>query len=169
MTHARTVVAETGRFVELRRRLLTLHPDLEDQVLLDTLEGASALPEALEALIGSALEDEAMANSLKTLIEQMRARLTRLLARAGSKRQCAVEAMEVAGLRKLQRPAFTATLRAGTAQVLVAAEDRIPAAYWAPQPPRLNRGALRDALMSGHRVPGASLSEPRPVLSVRVV
>lgn len=56
MTHARTVVAETGRFVELRRRLLTLHPDLEDQVLLDTLEGASALPEALEALIGFAFD-----------------------------------------------------------------------------------------------------------------
>ena len=38
---AMTVTLERTHFVELRRRLLELHPDLDDQTLADTLEGAT--------------------------------------------------------------------------------------------------------------------------------
>ena len=82
---------ERTRFVELRRRLLELHPDLDDQTLADTLEGATDFKEALAALIRSALEDECLAKALKERLDQMRGRLNRLEARASSKRQVAVE------------------------------------------------------------------------------
>ena len=37
-------------FTELRRRLLELHPDLDEQTLNDTLEGATNFKEALSAI-----------------------------------------------------------------------------------------------------------------------
>ena len=44
------LVYERSTFIELRRRLLELHPNLDDQTLNDTLEGATNLKEALERI-----------------------------------------------------------------------------------------------------------------------
>ena len=52
---------ERTRFTEIRRRLVELHPDLDEQTLNDTLEGATNFKEALGTLISSALEDECLA------------------------------------------------------------------------------------------------------------
>ncbi len=45
--------AERIRFVELRRRILEAHPDLDDQTLADTLEGATDLKETETDLAGN--------------------------------------------------------------------------------------------------------------------
>jgi len=161
VTHERT------RFVELRRRLLELHPDLDDQTLADTLEGATDFKEALAALIRSALEDECLAKALKERLDQMRGRLNRLEARASSKRQVAVENMELADLRKLQEPDFTASVRLGPPSVNIVAEDELPIDYLLPQPPKPDKRAILDALTGGTFVPGAVLSQPKISLSVR--
>jgi hypothetical protein len=158
---------ERTRFVELRRRLLELHPDLDDQTLADTLEGATDFREALAALIRSALEDECLAKALRDRLDQMKSRLSRLEARASSKRQVAVENMEAAELRKLQEPDFTASVRTGPPAVAILAEDELPIDYLLPQPPKPDRRAILEALSGGVFVPGAVLSEPKISLSVR--
>jgi hypothetical protein len=155
------------RFVELRRRLLELHPDLDDQTLADTLEGATDFREALATLIRSALEDECLAKALKDRLDQMKGRLSRLEARASSKRQVAVENMELADLRKLQEPDFTASVRLGPPSVTIVSEDELPIDYLLPQPPKPDRRAILEALTGGSFVPGAVLSEPKISLSVR--
>src|SRR3954447_7336378 len=90
------------RFVELRRRLLELHPDLDEQTLSDTLEGATDFREALAALVRSALDDECLCAALKARLEDMKARLARLQARSISKRQVAAENMLAADIDRLQ-------------------------------------------------------------------
>ena len=161
------IAIERTRFVELRRRLLELHPDLDEQTLADTLEGATDFKEALAALIRSALEDECLAKALKDRLDQMKGRLSRLEARASSKRQVAVENMEAADLRKLQEPDFTASVRIGPPSVTIVSEDELPIDYLMPQPPKPDKRAILEALSGGAFVPGAVLSNPKISLSVR--
>ena len=75
--------------------------------------------------------------------------------------------MSEAGLRKLEQPDFTASTRAGLPALVVLAEDQLPQAYWVPQPPKLDRQALLGDLKQGNDIPGAQLSNSKPVLSVR--
>lgn len=161
------LVPERIRFVELRRRLLELHPDLDDQTLADTLDGATDFQEALTALIRSALDDECLCAALKQRLDDMKARLARLQARSHSKRIVAAENMQAAALDRLQAPDFTASLRRGPPGVELVDESDLPLEFLVPQPPKPDRRAILDALSRGALVPGAVLAEPKLSLSVR--
>ena len=66
---------EFSRFTELRRRLIEADPEIDETTLLDTLEGATNLHEALCEVVRSALDDEALADGLRLRLEAMRGRL----------------------------------------------------------------------------------------------
>ena len=100
-------------------------------------------------------------------LDDMKERLSRLELRASKKRELALEAMTEAGLTKLEQPDFTASARAGSPALVVIAEESIPEAYWLPQPPKLDRQAILGELKRGIEIPGAQMSNPKPVLSVR--
>ena len=163
------ITHETNTFLELRRRLLELHPELDEQTLSDTLEGATDLAEALAALIRSALEDEAMVDGLKVLLDNMKYRLARLDARATAKRQVVLEAMEKADLSKLQQPDFSASLRGAPPGIVILNEEGVPSEFMVPQPPKIDRRGLLKAVVAGAQYPGIQLSAPRNTLSVRTL
>jgi hypothetical protein len=121
----------------------------------------------IAAIIRSALVDEALQLGLRTRIEDMRERLSRLAERGLRKRQLALEAMNEAGLKKLEQPDFTASARIGAPPLTVTSEQAIPEAYWVPQPPRLNRQTLTSDLRRGDEIPGACLGNAAPTLTVR--
>ena len=154
-------------FTELRRRLVELHPDLDDQTLNDTLEGATNFKEAISALIRSALDDECLAAALRDRISDMRARLARIEAAAASKRQVVVENMEATELRKLIQPDFTASTRVGPPSVLIENENELPIDYLLPQPPKPDKRGILEALTRGALVPGANLAQPKLILTIR--
>ncbi len=52
--------------------------------------------------------------------------------------------------------------------LVVLNEDAVPKTYWEPGEPRLRRQVLASDLKDGAEVAGATLSNPEPVLSVRV-
>jgi len=118
-------------------------------------------------VIRSALVDEALHSGLRGRLDDMRARLSRLEVRASKKRELALQAMSEAGLAKLEQPDFTASTRAGSPALLVLSEHAIPPAYWLPQPPKLDRRTILGELKRGIEIPGAEMSNPKPVLSVR--
>ena len=97
----------------------------------------------------------------------MQERLSRIEHRADKKRELVTSVMERADIKKLAEPDFTASLRASPPAVVVTDEGQIPQAYWKPQPPKLDRQGISTALKSGVAVPGALLSNPEMVLSVR--
>ena len=154
-------------FTKLRHRLVELHPDLDEQTLNDTLEGATNFKEALAALIRSALEDECLADALRDRMTDMRTRLSRHEARAASNRQVAVENMEAADIRKLTEPDFTASTRVGPPSVVIDNEHELPIDYLLPQPPKPDKRAILEALTRGSTVPGAVLAQPKLSLTVR--
>ena len=56
---------EHTRYAELRRRLIEADPEIDQTPLLDTLEGATNLNEALGEVIRAARDEEALADSLR--------------------------------------------------------------------------------------------------------
>jgi hypothetical protein len=159
--------SEMARFAELRRRLIESNPDIDERALFDTLEGATNLHEAIAAVIRSALDDEVLAKALRGRIEDMRQRLSRIELTASAKREAALDGMEQADMIKLTAPDFTASIRINPPSLLVTSEAEIPQEFWLPQPPKLNKKGLLDAINSGWAVPGATLSNSKISLTVR--
>ena len=142
-------------------------PDLDAETLADTLEGITDLREMLAELIRSALEDEALASGLSTRLNDMKARLERLETRAGRKRQLALRVMGEADIQKLTESDFTASLKQGAPTLDVVDEAKVPAAYWKPQPSKLDRQGLLAALKAGVAIEGVAIAPAQTQLSVR--
>ena len=97
----------------------------------------------------------------------MQERLERFEDRASKRRGIARDVMTDTEIKKITAPDFTVSLRPGTPSVVVVDEAVIPAAFWEPQAPRLNRATLLAELKEGESIAGVALSNPQPVLSVR--
>jgi hypothetical protein len=167
MVSALPLGLEVSTYQALRERLLSQWPEIDQETLADSLEGITDLHAMIAAVIRSALVDEALQRGLKSRLDDMKQRLSRLEERGDKKRQLALEAMSEVGLRKLEQPDFTASARAGSPSLVIVTEDAIPSAYWVPQPPKLDRQSLLAELKRGIEIPGTQLSNPRPALSVR--
>jgi hypothetical protein len=158
---------EAEQFSELRRRLIEADPEIDERTLFDTLEGATNLREAIAAVIRSALADEALALGLRSRLQDMKTRLARFEQTADAKRRAAQQAMESADLPKLIEPDFTVSLRRLPPNVVILSEAAIPDCYFVPQPPKLDRRAVHEALENGETVTGATLSNSFITLSIR--
>ena len=160
-----TFTATTYR--TLGDRIPAQDPQIDEQTLADTVEGLTDLHEILQAVIRAALVDEALATGLRCRISDMQDRLARLQDRAAKRRQIAKDVMVELGLKKLEAPDFTASLRPGMPALVVLNEDAVPKTYWEPGEPRLRRQVLALDLKGGAEAAGATLSNPEPVMSVR--
>jgi hypothetical protein len=158
---------ELNRHTYLRSRLLAEIPDIDEETLADTLEGITNLREMLAEVIRSALEDEALAESLSTRLNDMKARLERFETRAARKRQLALGVMGEADIQKLTQSDFTASLKQGAPTLDVVDESKVPAVYWKPQPSKLDRQGLLAALKSGAAIEGVAIAAAQTQLSVR--
>jgi hypothetical protein len=158
---------ELRNYLSLRKRLLAELPDIDQETLADTLEGITDLREMLAEIIRSALDDEALAAGLSTRLSDMKARIERFEMSAKRKRELALKAMNEAEIPKLLVADFTASLRHGAPILEVVEETKIPAAYWKPQPSKLDRQGLLAALKAGTAIEGVVLEAPRLQLSVR--
>ena len=159
--------SEFSRFTELRRRLIEADPEIDETTLLDTLEGATNLTEAIGEIIRAALEEEALADGLRARLGAMKERLERIETSSARKREVAQAVMEDSGIEKILEPDFTVSLRVSPPGVAVVNEAEIPEPYWIPQPPKLDRKGILDALKAGSPVPGATFTNSRVSLAIR--
>ncbi|MAG24668.1 hypothetical protein CMI47_03725 [Candidatus Pacearchaeota archaeon] len=141
--------------------------DLDEQTLLDTLEGETTLHECLLAIDESILADEAQVRGLQSIIDDMLVRLERFKKSRGRKRAVIEAAMLTADLKTLKLPTATLTVKPTPRKPVIEDEAAIPAAYWKAQNPKLDRKALADALKAGEAIPGATLDNGGVTLSVR--
>jgi hypothetical protein len=167
MSNSQHLEHEISRFNELRRRLIEADPEIDETTLLDTLEGATNLHEALGEVIRSALDDEALAEGLRVRLEAMRARLERVETTSARKREVALATMEEAGIEKILEPDFTISLRVQPPGLQITNEADIPEWFWVPQPPKLDRRKVLETIKAGTAVVGAELANSRVNLVVR--
>jgi len=158
---------EVSKYQLLKQRLLMDYPDADQETLADSLEGITDLNEMIAAVIRSALVDEALQGGLRSRIDEMKRRLVRLEERGTKKRELALEAMTEVGLKRIEQPDFTASMRAGSPSLVIVGEDIIPETFWVPQPAKLDRQSILAELKRGRNIPGAQLSNPKPTFAVR--
>ena len=158
----------TTTYRTLRERIRAQDPQIDEQTLADTLEGLPDVHEVIIAILRAALADEALVKGLKCRLAEMQSRLDRLQERASKRRQIAKDAMVGLELKTINAPDFTASLRDGTPAVVVLDEAAVPSIYWQTGEPKLKRQMLAFDLKQGEEIAGVALSNPEPVLSVRV-
>ncbi|MGB8234865.1 MAG: siphovirus Gp157 family protein [Pseudolabrys sp.] len=161
-----TLAATTYRTI--RDRIQAQDPQIDEQTLADTVEGLTDLHEIITAIIRSALTDEALVTGLKCRIADMQGRLDRLQDRASKRRQIAKDVMVELDLKKITAPDFSVSIRPGRPSLMVIDEAAVPSIYGQPTAPRLKRQELLTDLKDGAEIEGVALSNPEPVLSVRV-
>jgi hypothetical protein len=83
-------------------------------------------------------------------------------------RQIAKDVMVELDLKKITAPDFSASIREGIPSLMVLNEDAVPSIYWQPSEPRLKRQELAYELKQGAEIAGVALTDPEPVLSIRV-
>jgi hypothetical protein len=159
----------TIHYRSIRDRIRAEDPTVDEQTLADTVEGLTDLHEIVTAIIRSALTDEALASGLKNRIAEMQDRLDRLQDLASKRRQIAKDVMIELDLKKITAPDFSVSIRPGLPSLLVIDEAAVPSIYWQPGAPKLKRQELLIELKSGTDIEGVALSNPEPVLSVRVL
>ena len=152
----------------IRDRIRAEDPQIDERTLADTVEGLTDVHEILAAVVRAALADEALANGLRGRVAEMQDRLDRLQECAGKRRQIAKEVMIALDLKKITAPDFTVSIRPGMPSLLVIDEKAVPSIYWQPVAPKLKRQELLSELKQGSEITGVTLSNPEPVLSVRI-
>lgn len=140
----------------------------DDETIRDTLEGETGLHEAIAKVMGLIREDEVLIAGISEIEKSLSSRKSRLEARVERLRGAIEEGMRVGELKKLQLPEATLSLREIQPKVIVQDETQIPAEYFDPQPPKLNKKALNDAVLRDNvLVSGVTLSNKTTSLSIR--
>ena len=150
----------------LREKLAEQFPEETEESLADTLEGLTDLNEMLARVMRSAQWDLAHAQAARLLYEGVLKRIERYETRATKKRALVQETMEQAGLRKIEAPDMTISIRKCPPRLVITDESQIPEKFWKTVR-QLCKGDLKAVLVARKSVPGAELSNQPDTLSVR--
>lgn len=164
--NSEVIRSEAAQYRALQDQLKLDYGQLDDETLADTLEGLSELPQMIEEVVRSSLEDEAMIAGLKLRADAMAARLSRLKERHHKKRQLAAFALSSGGMARLKANDFTVSLSEGALRLEISDESKIPQHYLIPQPPKPDRAGIIHALKQGRIMEGACLVQGQPYITV---
>jgi hypothetical protein len=159
--------AATISRLNLRDQLLDNFPDLTEDAdaLFDTLSGIDDFEEQCLAVLRNAIEREAMGRALAELIAGMQARKQRLEEGAKNLRNAVLHAMQETGQQRIKAPDFSVSIGAGKPKVMITEEAMIPE-HLCRVKREPDKAAIGKALTSGQAVPGATLGNAAPFLSI---
>jgi hypothetical protein len=156
--------SEITKAAEIRK---ALQEQDDPQLILDMIEGETDLNEAVAVIYEEMVDDIAMAAGIEAFSKTLTERHSRLLKGIETRRGLILMAMDRAGMETIKTPLATITVRDTPKTAVITDEAMIPAQFWKPQDPKLDKKALTDALKDGAEVPGATLSNGGITLSVR--
>lgn len=162
----RTLKDET----EAARALLANIHDVvgdDDEAILGTVEGETNLIEVITRAVERLDELESHDEALAGLVKSYNARRDRLQNQGELLRAAISVALEAAGLKRLELPQATLTIKATPPSAVITDEAALPSKFWKPSDPKLDKRAVLAALKEGETVPGATLSNGGTTLQVR--
>lgn len=162
---ARKLHVETEAAKRLHYRLLELTDD--EEATRDTIEGETNLHEAIRGALLSIEDDQALVDGIGCRMGDLSYRGQRLQARIEAKRKLVEEAMQAGSITKLETDIATVSLRAVPPKLIITNEALIPPSYLIPQPPKIDKASIKDALANSTPVPGAELSNGGTSIVIR--
>jgi hypothetical protein len=114
----------------------------DTDLLLDSIAGETDLFELIDRLLEQIADDGALAEAIDAQIETLRARKVRLARRSVAARDVIEQAFLAADLPTVERPLATLYLSARPPKLVVETESAIPARYWRPGDPVLDKKQL---------------------------
>ena len=141
---------------------------LDEECLLDTLDGETELFEALCGLKESVLEDEIIVKGMDEHINTMNQRRNRIKNGIEKKNTVILSAMVTANIPTIKGPLFTLSQSCTAAKVVVTNEADIPTYFWRAKDPTIDKAALKKALKNGD-IPGATMSNGGISLKTRIL
>lgn len=154
-----TELYDIRKETEAARMLLDIYADIlsDDDEKADAIEGETNLNEA----IVSGLERIAALNALieggREVMNRIKSRVDRLESQAEGIKTAIGIALEATDTKKIETPLATVSLSKTPATAIITDESSVPARFWKPQDPKLDKRAVLAALKEGD-VPGAELS-----------
>jgi hypothetical protein len=139
----------------------------DEEMAADAVEGETRLLDVIRDAIIRVGELEAMVEGLKLHSETLAKRKHRLEEQASRIRTAICSAMEVGSIKKLELDVATATQKPVPPKAEVTDEAAVPSRFWKPQPPKLDKKAVLDALKAKEEVPGCVLSNGGTTVSIR--
>jgi hypothetical protein len=127
----------------------------DERTFLDTLDGETDFLSLLDKLIEAEAADRATASAIDERMKALRHRANRIEWRADALRCIQRDMLTAAGLRKIERPAATLSIRAGSLSVQITDADAVPTQLRRPGPP--DKAAIKAAIKAGEDVPGVHL------------
>jgi hypothetical protein len=150
---------------EIAERIREMFPAEDDETLADTIEGESDLPAAIISVLRAAIEREVTAKALADLIEVMVARKRRFEDDARNLRGAALHAMCETGLKKLAAPDMSVSVTTGKPRIMITDDSLVP-----DDLVRITRTPsktdIAKAMAEGREIPGVTLGNPEPFLSI---
>lgn len=150
--------------------LKLVHPEIleDDEAWLATLESETDFTELLTTIVRRIEDTKALVIGTKDRFEELKARKDRFEHRIDTLRELAFKIMQAADLAKAELPEATLSLRAGQQQLIGEADPASLPDSLCKISRDLNRTAIKEALKTGQTVPGFSLSNSPPSLSIRI-
>lgn len=151
-------------------RLLENFPELQDDDLLrlDTIEGETDALDIANRLARLYRHAEAMQEAIKSERAALATRQARYGNQADGAKAALHTLMQAMDQRKLELPAATASLRAGSESVVVSDVEELPQGYFKTTR-TADKTAIKKAIKGGDAIPGASLERSDETISVRVL
>jgi nitrogen fixation/metabolism regulation signal transduction histidine kinase len=150
--------------------LKIVHPELleDDDAWISSLESETDFTEILTTIVRRIEDTKALVIGTKDRFEELKARKDRFEHRVETLRELAFKIMHAAELAKIELPEATLSLRAGTQQLTGDADPKDLPDELCKISRDLNRTAIKEALKTGKEVPGFSLSNAPPSLTIRI-
>lgn len=146
------------------------HPELveDDEAWQMSLESETGLAELLTNVVRRIEDAKALVIGTKDRFEELQERKARFEHRVEVLRELAFKLMQAAETNKIELPEATLSLRAGAQQLL----GEVEAASLPNDLCKISRSPdrtkIKEALKAGKTVPGYSLSNSTPSLSIRI-
>jgi hypothetical protein len=137
-------------------------------VIADTIEGEIDLRGLICLAAEENLRDTTMTKAIRQMEDDLAARRDRIEKRIALRKVAILVAMQSGEIQKIETPAGTISRKAVPPSALILDEAAIPAEFWKPQDPKLDKKAVLDALKAKQDVPGAQLSNGGETIQTRI-
>lgn len=155
------------RINQLRRlRYESESADVAD--LSDVLTRADDFRDLCLAIAEEAVEREHQAEAIDQRIKELTERKARVLRSAETMRDVVLQCMEIRNERKIQSPTLTLSASQVKPGIVVTDEAAIPSRFFTPQPPKLDKSALKEAVLTdGEVIDGVAIGNGKSTLTIR--